>query len=74
MLRPGEDGTKRPYTLQTSLNRLVSFYPKIRYIAVFTLWSRKLRTPDGMNAAMIEIKPAIIPRILYFITTSVTAS
>ena len=41
-------------------------YPKIKYMAAFTLCSRKLRIPLGMNAARIVMQPAMIPRIRYF--------
>ena len=35
-------------------------------MAAFTLCSRKLRIPLGMNAARIVMQPAMIPRIRYF--------
>lgn len=42
-------------------------HPKIRYMTGFTLRSRKRRNGPGMKAAAMEISPAMIPRILYFI-------
>ena len=45
-------------------------HPKIKYMTGFTLRSRKRRNGPGMKAAAMEISPAMIPRILYFIVNT----